>query len=116
MSQKDLRFLEIMDTSAKLQDGDYQLSLPFKRDLRMPNNQQMAEQRAVSLNLKFSRNKTFKEEMTSLHNEQHIDQKGSIFRLVTVLDSDITRVGGCLSRMAMPEVQKHPAILPNERR
>ncbi|KAL7877734.1 hypothetical protein SRHO_G00043770 [Serrasalmus rhombeus] len=62
MSQEDLRFLDIMDTSAKLQDGHYYLPLPFKRGPKMPNNQLMAEQRAVSLKRKFGRNKTFQEE------------------------------------------------------
>ncbi|KAI2645448.1 Gag-Pol polyprotein [Labeo rohita] len=43
MSQEDLRFLQMMDTSAKLKDGHYHLPLPFKRDPDMPNNRQMAE-------------------------------------------------------------------------
>ncbi|KAL7843912.1 hypothetical protein SRHO_G00224510 [Serrasalmus rhombeus] len=62
MSQEDLRFLDIMDTSAKLQDGHYQLPLPFKRGPKMPNNRLMAEQRAVSLKRELGRNKTFQEE------------------------------------------------------
>lgn len=68
MSQEDLRFLNIMNTSFKLQDGHYQLPLPFKGDPKMPNNQLMAEQRAESLKQKFGRNFIFKEEYTMFMN------------------------------------------------
>lgn len=50
--------------------------------------------------------------MASLRNGRNVNRKSSIFRLDTVLDHGILRVGGRLSRMAMPEEQKHPAILP----
>ncbi|KAL7850244.1 hypothetical protein SRHO_G00195930 [Serrasalmus rhombeus] len=44
--------------------------------------------------------------------EKSVDRKRSIFKLDPVLDRGVLRVGGRLSKMAMPEEQKHPAILP----
>ncbi|XP_049329531.1 uncharacterized protein LOC125794101 [Astyanax mexicanus] len=68
MSQDELRFLDIMNSSIKVKDGHYQLPLPFKGDPKMPNNRLMAEQRAESLKRKFGRNTVFKEEYTLLMN------------------------------------------------
>ncbi|TWW55967.1 hypothetical protein D4764_09G0010170 [Takifugu flavidus] len=67
MSQEDLRFLDMMNTYVKVQDGHYQLPLPFKGDPKMPNNRLMAEERAESLKRKFGRN-IFKEEYTLFMN------------------------------------------------
>ncbi|XP_061159982.1 uncharacterized protein LOC133170834 [Syngnathus typhle] len=62
--------------------------------------------------VKFCQNQGFPQEMASLHNGRNVNRKSSIFRLDPVLDHGLLRVGGRLSRMAMPEVPKHPAILP----
>ncbi|KAI4876404.1 hypothetical protein NFI96_004025 [Prochilodus magdalenae] len=59
-------------------------------------------------------NQGFPQEMARLRNGQNVDKKSSIFRLDPVLNQVILRVGGRLSKMAMPEEQKHPAILPKE--
>ncbi|KAL7825869.1 hypothetical protein SRHO_G00336070 [Serrasalmus rhombeus] len=62
--------------------------------------------------VKFCQSQGFPQEMASLHNGKSVDRKSSIFKLDPVLDRGILRVGGRLSKMAMPEEQKHPAILP----
>lgn len=46
MSIEDQRFLRIMETSARLQDGKYTLKLPFKKgDVHLPNNFAEVQQR-----------------------------------------------------------------------
>ena len=63
MSVEDKRFMKTMSDSATKKDGHYQLALPFKeKELKMPNNRNMAEQRATSLKRKCCRNTAFHEE------------------------------------------------------
>ncbi|TWW55968.1 hypothetical protein D4764_09G0010180 [Takifugu flavidus] len=62
--------------------------------------------------VKFCQNQGFSQEMASLRNGRNVSRKSSIFKLDPFLDRGILRVGGRLSSMAMPEKQKHPAILP----
>ena len=63
MSVEDKQFLKIMSDSAQIKDGHYQLELPFKqKNIMMPNNRKLAEQRAESLKSKFKRNKVFHDE------------------------------------------------------
>ncbi|KAI2645449.1 Pro-Pol polyprotein [Labeo rohita] len=64
--------------------------------------------------VKFCQNQGFPREMDSLCNGKNIDKKSSILRLDPIIDNGILRVGGRLKRMAMPEEQKHPAILPKQ--
>lgn len=45
MSRDDLKFMEIMKESVKLQDGHYSLKLPFKKEeISLPNNYCVAKQ------------------------------------------------------------------------
>lgn len=62
--------------------------------------------------VKFCQNQGFSQEMASLRNGRNVSRKSSIFQLDPFLDYGILRVGGHLSRTAMPEEQKHTAILP----
>ena len=63
MSREDLKFMDIMNSSAELDNGHYCLRLPFREDnVTMPNNSQVAEQRALCLKRKLKKNATFKEE------------------------------------------------------
>lgn len=60
MSREDLKFLEIMKSSANLTDGHYGLKLPFREEnVSMPNNRHVAEQRALCLKRKFKSMSTF---------------------------------------------------------
>ncbi len=63
MSLEDCRFMQVMDSSAEIVNGRYQLPLPFKRDNpMMPNNLHLAEQRILCLKRKFQRNSEFHKE------------------------------------------------------
>ncbi len=66
MSLEDCRFMQVMDSSAEMVDGHYQLPLTFKRDNpMMPNNRHMAEQRILSLKRKFQKNSDFHKEYSA---------------------------------------------------
>ncbi|KAK0140849.1 hypothetical protein N1851_022153 [Merluccius polli] len=55
----------------------------------------------------------FSEEIMSLKSEnKKVKRQSPIFKLDPKLDNGILRVGGRLSRLAMPEETKHPVILP----
>lgn len=56
---------------------------------------------------------SFQEEVVILQSEsKSIKRQSSIFKLDPRLDQGLLRVGGRLSKMAMAEETKHPAILP----
>ncbi|XP_014834503.1 PREDICTED: uncharacterized protein LOC106912190 [Poecilia mexicana] len=60
MSREDQTFLNIMETSAAIQDGKYCLHLPFKiMDVCLPNNFAVAKQRLQSLRKRFKFNQNF---------------------------------------------------------
>lgn len=70
VSMEDKQFLNIVSTSATLEDGHYHLKLPFRKEnVSMPNNRQVAEQRAAHLLKKFRRNDTFFEEYKRFMND-----------------------------------------------
>lgn len=70
MSREDLRFMEILEKSASIQNGHYYMDLPFKvDDVTMSNNRCFVEQRAQTLKRKFERNKTYQEECTAFLND-----------------------------------------------
>lgn len=55
----------------------------------------------------------FPEELSALEKGKTSVKKGSrLYKLDPILDDGVLRVGGRLSKMAMPEEFKHPAILP----
>lgn len=63
MSVEDTRFMHMMSQEATLKDNHYYLPLPLRnRDVVMPNNYQLAEQRAQYLVKKFQNNVTFAED------------------------------------------------------
>lgn len=60
MSQEDLKFMQSVEQSVQYKDGHYCIGLPFKKDpVKMPNNRCIAEQRAISLKRKLSKNQEF---------------------------------------------------------
>lgn len=70
MSQEDLQFLESVSTSTQKVDGHYCIALPLKdKDLRMPDNKCLAEQRLVSLKRKLQRNPEFHEDYKKFMND-----------------------------------------------
>ncbi|XP_051776177.1 uncharacterized protein LOC127526093 [Erpetoichthys calabaricus] len=60
MSQEDIKFMRISSESSSLVGGQYSLNLPLKDEtLKMPNNRCIAEQRAIGLRRKLSKNSGF---------------------------------------------------------
>ena len=56
MSVEDKRALAVMESSAKLVDGDYQLALPWREPApKLPNNRIMADRRLQLLKKRFLR-------------------------------------------------------------
>lgn len=70
MSVEDKQFMNIMSDSAVLKDGHYCLKLPFRKpEVRMPNNKQVAQQRAQYLLKRFQKDQLFFEEYKEfMHN------------------------------------------------
>ncbi|KAJ8406743.1 hypothetical protein AAFF_G00296590 [Aldrovandia affinis] len=63
MSGEDKKFMEIASSSITLQDGHYHLALPLRdKDVVMPDNHDMAEQRTMNLL------KRFREDVSSKNN------------------------------------------------
>lgn len=70
MSREDIKFMDIVSSTAKLIGGHYCIDLPFRQEnLTLPDNRHIAEQRLCSLKRKFDRNSVFKEEYTTFLNE-----------------------------------------------
>lgn len=66
ISVEDLQFINMMSKETTLKDNHYYLPLPLRnKDVVMPNNYQIAEQRALYLSKKFRNNPTFAEEYRS---------------------------------------------------
>lgn len=60
MSKEDLQFMNSASQSARLVDGHYCIGLPLKnKELRVPNNHVMAEQRALNLKKRLLKNPSF---------------------------------------------------------
>lgn len=70
LSRDDMKFMEIMTESCKLENGHYTLDLPFKRkDVSLPNNQCVAKQRILGLKRRFGRDERFHKEYTEFLND-----------------------------------------------
>lgn len=62
MSREEKKFVEIMEDSARLEDGHYRFQLPFRgKDVSMPNNLTIALHRVRGLRRKLQRNASFHE-------------------------------------------------------
>lgn len=92
----------------------------MKREL-----QRIKEQTARSLTLeelktaemeivRFCQRKRFPEEFSCLQKGENVKRNSHIHKLNPILEDGILRVGGRLSRSAMPEESKHPAILAKD--
>lgn len=70
MSREDIKFMEIMESSATLQEGRYCLKLPFKRpDAHLSNSFKIAKQRILGLRKSFMSNPEFHKEYSSCLND-----------------------------------------------
>lgn len=69
--------------------------------------------RAENAIIQYTQLEAFPKEMKTLQKERaNLSSQSHIRMLDPILQNGILRTGGRLSRMAMPESQKHPAILP----
>ncbi|KAJ8391888.1 hypothetical protein AAFF_G00083590 [Aldrovandia affinis] len=60
MSGEDKKFMEIASSSITLQDGHYHLALPLRdKDVVMPDNHDMAEQRTMNLLKRFRKDESY---------------------------------------------------------
>lgn len=60
LSREDCQFMEMVQSTIKLEDGHYSIALPLrKRGVSMPNNRKLAEQRALSLKRRFQKDASF---------------------------------------------------------
>lgn len=64
--------------------------------------------------IKFCQRKRFPEEYSSLQKGESVKRTSHIYKLNPVLEDGVLRVGGRLSRAAMPEEAKHPVILAKD--
>lgn len=64
--------------------------------------------------VRFEQEQSFHEELTALRKGVSVKKSSSIYRLDPILQNGILRIGGRLSRSALPEEVKHPAILPKD--
>lgn len=69
-SFEDKKFLEVVDNSVTKKEGYYEIQILFHQDnICLPNNRNMAEQRALSLNQRFKKDETFWKDYTSFMND-----------------------------------------------
>ncbi|MGH0117086.1 UNVERIFIED_CONTAM: hypothetical protein FKN15_030931 [Acipenser sinensis] len=64
--------------------------------------------------IRYSQRKKFPEEISTLQKGESVKKSSHIYKLNPVLQDGVLRVGGRLSRAAMPEESKHPAILSKD--
>ncbi|KAL7852267.1 hypothetical protein SRHO_G00180520 [Serrasalmus rhombeus] len=90
MSKEELLFMDRVSTSAQLKGGHYCIGLPLKnKEVKMPNNRAIAEQRAFNLKKKLLKNTQFQEDYVTFMND--MITKGYA---VKVPNKDINRSDG----------------------
>lgn len=62
--------------------------------------------------VRFCQKEKFSEEMTALNKPQNIKHNSPLYKLNPMLQEGVLRVGGRLSRAAMPEKSKQPMFCP----
>lgn len=69
LSREDKKFMDIVERSVRLKDNHYQIKLPLKKDVHLPNNFAVAKQRLTSLKRKFLQNEHFFKEYRNKVND-----------------------------------------------
>lgn len=64
--------------------------------------------------VKYSQKQSFKEDLNMLKEHQRVKKSSSLYKLNPVLQNGVIRVGGRMSRAAMPEDSKQQAILSKD--
>ncbi|KAL4009060.1 hypothetical protein ACER0C_002912 [Sarotherodon galilaeus] len=90
MSREDLQFMDSVTLSARLVNGHYCIGLPLKnKEIQMPNNRVLAEQRALNLKKRLLKNPTFCEDYSAFMKD--LISKGYAAK---VPDKDLERSDG----------------------
>ena len=71
-------------------------------------------QEAEDAIISYVQRKEFPNEFSVLKKGNNMSKSSSVYRLDPKLEDGVLRVGGRLHRAALPELAKHPAILPNK--
>lgn len=83
----------------------------LQRQCLKPEDLMQAERAVIS----FSQRQSFEEELSTLEaGKNGVKRNSHLYKLDPVLDDGLLRVGGRLSRLAMPEEAKHPVILSKD--
>lgn len=108
---------EIQTAASNFKDESSQLKemQAFKATLQRqclnPEDLMHAERAVIS----FSQRQSFEEELSTLEaGKNWVKRSSHLYKLDPVLDDGLLRVGGRLSRLAMPEEAKHPVILSKD--
>ncbi|XP_034151514.1 uncharacterized protein LOC117595338 [Esox lucius] len=108
---------EIQTAASNFKDESSQLKeiQAFKATLQRrcsnPEDLNRAERAVIS----FSQRQSFEEELSTLKaGKSGVKRSSRLYKLDPVLDDGLLRVGGRLSRLAMPEEAKHPVILSKD--
>ena len=62
ISQNDLKFMKILQQNTKMTNGHFEVPLPFKCEVQLPNNRWIAMKRAETLKKKFIKDKFFQKD------------------------------------------------------
>ena len=101
----------------KIKENLRQLNLKKKMSDSDPTGSQLSVEdltKAEKSLVSYVQQQSFRDEMTSLQKGLPIKKSSRMYKLDPILQHGILRVGGRLSKLAMPEETKHPAILPKD--
>ena len=79
MSVEDKRFLQKVSESIQFRDGQYEVGLPFKSDIELPDNKSSAAQRMEGLRRRFERDAEYRQMYTD--NMEALVAKGYVERV-----------------------------------
>lgn len=86
----------------------------FKKSLLQTDTNKVTKDNVLDAEeaiIRYCQIKTFPQQIATLCKGQAVKRTSSLFKLNPVLEQGILRVGGRLSRAALPEESKRPAIL-----
>ncbi|KAK0150375.1 hypothetical protein N1851_008532 [Merluccius polli] len=116
LSQKRKEIL----TNMEMKDSNAEKQCLVEREMQTVKKRMNIQQitledvkRAENAIVRFAQTEAFPEEMNTLQKKNaHVSNQSHIRKLDPILQDGLLRTGGRLSRMAMPEGQKHPVVLP----
>lgn len=107
LHRKKIHFQSASDT---IQSEDAQHKVDFRHGFLLLGEIEDAEMQII----KFCQRKSYAEEISRLHRGESVKRSSHIYKLNPVLEDDVLRVGGRLSRAVMSEDSKHPVIIAKE--